>query len=47
MVHLIKLSSHKPADDVKVPDDTVEKKLDIMLKHPLADLNNVKDMPLL
>jgi hypothetical protein len=27
-------SSHKPADDVKVPDDTLEKKLDIMLKYP-------------
>jgi hypothetical protein len=26
--------SHKPFDDVKVPDDTLEKKLDIMLKHP-------------
>jgi hypothetical protein len=26
--------SHKPFDDVKVPDDTLEKKLDIMLKYP-------------
>jgi hypothetical protein len=26
--------SHTPAEDVKVPDDTLEKKLDIMLKYP-------------